>query len=114
MACSKLRVPFACFYRNSLADILLKKAAKFSCLLLLLSLSDQIFSQVQPANETDLVHYGDVVDVDVVGSLEFDWRGKLNPEGYLDGFNGFGEPVLGLCRSESEIAEAAAAALSKT
>lgn len=54
--------------------------------------------------EDDLVHFGDVIDVDVVGGLEFDWRGTLNTEGFLDGMDGYSEPIIGLCRSENEIA----------
>ena len=50
------------------------------------------------------IHFGDVVDVDVVGSLEFDWRGSLNPEGFLDGMDRVEEPVFALCRSEMEVA----------
>lgn len=52
----------------------------------------------------DLVHFGDLIDVDIVGGFEFDWRGKLTPEGFLDGLEGFSEPVFGLCRSEAQIA----------
>jgi polysaccharide export outer membrane protein len=51
----------------------------------------------------DRVHMGDVIDVDVVGGFEFDWRGTLTPEGYIV-LSGFGEPVFGLCRTEEEIA----------
>jgi polysaccharide export outer membrane protein len=55
-------------------------------------------------DDPNLVHFGDTVDVDVVGSFEFDWRGGLNDEGYLDGLNSFGKPIYGLCRSELQIA----------
>lgn len=51
----------------------------------------------------DLVHLGDLIDVDVVGSFEFDWRGTLTPEGFLDGLERLEEPVYALCRSESEL-----------
>lgn len=54
-------------------------------------------------DDNDLVHFGDVIDVDVVGGFEFDWRGKLTPEGYLDGLETFSEPVFGLCRSVDQI-----------
>lgn len=57
-----------------------------------------------PQSEIDLVHRGDVVDVDVAGSLDFDWRGTLTPEGYLDGLDKIEEQVYALCRSESDIA----------
>ena len=70
-------------------------------------------AQAPKVNESELIHFGDVVDVDVVGSLEFDWRGRLSPEGYLEGINPAGEPIYGLCRSETEIAVAAASAFSK-
>ena len=82
-------------------------------LLLPILLSSTVRSQQLPPAETDLVHFGDVVDLDVVGSFEFDWRGKLNPEGFLDGLNTYGEPVFGLCRTEAEIAVAAERAFSK-
>ncbi len=61
----------------------------------------------------DRVHHGDVIDVDVVGGFEFDWRGKLTPEGYLDGADGFSEPIYALCRKESEIAVDVARVYSK-
>jgi protein involved in polysaccharide export with SLBB domain len=56
------------------------------------------------SSEAELIHYGDLVDVDVVGSLEYDWRGFINPEGFLDGFTPGNEPVYALCRTESSIA----------
>jgi protein involved in polysaccharide export with SLBB domain len=59
----------------------------------------------QSVAETDLVHYGDLIDVDVVGSLEYDWRGTINPEGFLDGFSPNNETVYGLCRSEEALAD---------
>jgi protein involved in polysaccharide export with SLBB domain len=51
-----------------------------------------------------LIHFGDLIDVDVVGSFEFDWRGTVTPEGYLSNFDKIPEAVYGLCRSESELA----------
>lgn len=62
---------------------------------------------VSPA-QIDLIHYGDVVDVDVVGSLDFDWRGGLTPEGFLDGLDKAREPVYALCRSEADVAASVA------
>lgn len=56
----------------------------------------------------DRIHFGDVVDVDVVGSLEFDWRGGLTPEGFLDGLERADKPVFALCRTENEVAAAIA------
>jgi len=64
-------------------------------------------------SDIDLVHYGDIIDVDVVGSLDFDWRGTLNPEGYLSGFDKIEEPIYALCRSESDVAAAITTQYSK-
>lgn len=63
--------------------------------------------------QDDLIHFGDVIDIDVVGGFEFDWRGTLTPEGYLDGLDGFNEPIYALCRSESQIATDVARAFGK-
>jgi protein involved in polysaccharide export with SLBB domain len=54
--------------------------------------------------EENLIHHGDLIDVDILGSFDYDWRGRLTPEGYLDGINFVAEPIFGLCRSEEEIA----------
>lgn len=64
-------------------------------------------------SEEDLAHFGDVIDVDILGGFEFDWRGTLTPDGYLDGVDGFNEPVYGLCRTEAEISAAVAKAFGK-
>lgn len=65
-------------------------------------------SQPTPSSEIqrehDLAHLGDIIDVDIVGGFEFDWRGTLTPEGFLDGVDGFNEPVYALCRTETQIA----------
>src|SRR5215218_6200785 len=58
--------------------------------------------------EADLIHTGDLIDVDIVGSTEYDWRGKLTPEGFLNGINFVEEPIYGLCRAEEEVAAAVA------
>lgn len=63
--------------------------------------------------QDDLIHFGDVIDVDVLGGFEFDWRGKLNSDGYLDGIDAYGEPIYGLCQSEKQVAEAIVKALAK-
>jgi protein involved in polysaccharide export with SLBB domain len=56
------------------------------------------------AKPADLIHFGDLIDVDVIGSTEFDWRGTLNPEGYLNGVDFVDEPIFALCRSEAAVA----------
>lgn len=66
---------------------------------------------VRPGDE--LIHFGDVIDVDVLGGFEFDWRGTLTPDGFLDGVEGIDEPMFALCRSESEVALGLAKSFSK-
>lgn len=78
------------------------------CLVCIFFLSSSAQSQ-----EFELVHFGDLIDVDVVGDSEFDWRGRLSPEGFLSEFNSFGDPIVGLCRSEADIAADITRAYSK-
>lgn len=47
----------------------------------------------------ELIHLGDVIDVDVLGSLEYDWRGRLDSQGFLSEIPFTKEPVFGLCRT---------------
>ncbi len=54
--------------------------------------------------QENLIHFGDLIDVDVVGSIEYDWRGTLNPEGFLNGLDFVEEPIQALCRNEDEVA----------
>lgn len=53
-----------------------------------------------------LIHFGDIIDVDISGSTEYDWRGGITPEGFLDGVDFTDGPVYALCRREREVAEA--------
>lgn len=71
------------------------------------------FVQVARPQEFELIHHGDIIDVDVVGASEFDWRGRLTPEGSLDGLNSFGDPIPGVCRSEEAVAADIRRAFSK-
>jgi len=59
-------------------------------------------------NDIDRIHQGDLIEVDVVGSFEFDWRGRLNPEGFIDGIERLPEPVYARCRSTTQIANSIA------
>jgi hypothetical protein len=43
--------------------------------------------------ELNLVHPGDLVDVDVIGSTEYDWRATLTPEGFLEGGDYIENPI---------------------
>jgi protein involved in polysaccharide export with SLBB domain len=50
------------------------------------------------------IHLGDLIDVDLVGSVEYDWRGSLTPEGFLDGLDQIPKQIFALCRTEEEVA----------
>ena len=80
----------------------------FFCLLWLQGIAHaQTPAQTPPASETDntkTVHFGDLIDVDVVGSAEYDWRGTITPEGFLSGIDFVEEPIYALCRTEDDIA----------
>ena len=64
-------------------------------------------------NKEFRVHFGDLIDVDVIGSTEYDWRGRVNPEGFLDGIDFVDEPIYALCRREEEVASDVAKGYSK-
>ncbi len=62
--------------------------------------------------EENLIHSGDLIDVDVVGSSEYDWRGVPTPEGFLNiGYNQ--DPIYALCRNEDAVAADVANAYGK-
>jgi polysaccharide export outer membrane protein len=63
--------------------------------------------------ETDLIHQGDLIDVDVVGSVKYDWRGAVNSEGFLEGVHYAENPIYALCQNEQQIAAAVAQAYGK-
>lgn len=65
-----------------------------------------------PINEADLIHFGDVIDVDFGGGTEYDWRGTLNSEGLLDGLNEM-STFPALCRAERNVAADIARVYSK-
>lgn len=66
-----------------------------------------------PSSSDELVHFGDVIDVDFVGAFEYDWRGTITPDGNLDGLDSYGDPIRALCRNETQIAADIAKAYSK-
>lgn len=61
----------------------------------------------------DRIHPGDLIEIDELGGFDFDWRGRLNPEGFLDGFTRVAEPIFGRCKSPAELAESVREAYSK-
>ena len=98
----------------------MKENLLFLCFLFFVSIS--VSGQTKPIStpvlpqttEEELVHFGDIIDVDVVGGFEYDWRGTLTPDGNLDGLDAFDGAIPALCHNESQIASAVARALSKT
>lgn len=70
-------------------------------------------NQINRNNQNTLIHFGDLIDVDIVGSTEFDWRGTINPEGFLDGIDFVEEPIYALCQKEENVAAAVAKGFSK-
>ncbi len=73
----------------------------------------EIKSQSQTDSELNLIHLGDLIDVDVIGSIEYDWRGTLTPEGFLNGPEAIDERIVGLCRNEESVAQDIAKAFRK-
>jgi len=63
-------------------------------------------------NEADLIHFGDLIDVDFDGTAEYDWRGSLKENGMLEGLDEY-SPVSALCRSEADVAADIARTYSK-
>lgn len=64
-----------------------------------------------PASER--IHTGDLIEVDELGGFDYDWRGQLNPEGFLAGFSKVADPIFGRCKAPEELAEAIRLAYSK-
>jgi protein involved in polysaccharide export with SLBB domain len=69
--------------------------------------------QISTQDELSLIHFGDLIDVDVLGSIEFDWRGMITPEGFLTSLEALPEPIYGLCRTEDQVARDIAKAYAK-
>jgi protein involved in polysaccharide export with SLBB domain len=82
-----------------------------SALLLMLFASGPLSAQ---SDQASLIHFGDLIEVDVVGSYEYDWRGSLTPEGFLDGYESVPEQIYGLCQTEADVAAAVQKELEKT
>lgn len=67
----------------------------------------QTLAQSAPNPQIDgvrTIHFGDLIDVDVVGSVEYDWRGTITPEGFLKGIDFVEDPIYGLCQTEEAVA----------
>jgi polysaccharide export outer membrane protein len=78
--------------------------------LLMCSCAGTALSQTSPLTK---IHVGDVIEVDQVGGTEFDWRGRVGPDGSLIGFETYGEAPNALCMSERELAASIEAVFSR-
>lgn len=76
-----------------------------SPIFILVVLCSAAFGQGTEASvaEVDRIHVGDLIDVDVLGTLEFDWRGRLTPEGFLLDYSASDERINALCNSPQEL-----------
>lgn len=70
------------------------------------------FSQSNDPGE--MIHPGDLIEVDELGGFEYDWRGRLNPEGFLDGSAKIVDPIFGLCKTPAQLADAIREVYAKT
>ena len=85
--------------------------ALFGCVLTLSTYPQA--PSVTPANEATVAHVGDILDVDFVGTSEFDWRGPVDISGNLSAFPTYGDAIHAGCKSEGDVAAQIAAAYSK-
>ena len=60
------------------------------------------------------IHIGDILEIDLVGSVEGDWRGQLGPDGLISGYSFIADEVYALCRSADEVASELESKLMKT
>jgi protein involved in polysaccharide export with SLBB domain len=66
-----------------------------------------------PVIAENLIHFGDKLEVDILGSLEYDWRGKADDEGFLSSLPYLDVSIQALCRTEREVAAEIAEAYGK-
>lgn len=89
------------------------RALLLSVVLILLTLSAAPQGRSNTGGPVDRIHFGDIIDVDVLGGFEFDWRGGLTQDGRLSGLDAYDASVYALCRTEAEVAAEIAAALGR-
>jgi len=53
----------------------------------------------------DRIHIGDFIEIDVIGSIEDDWRGKIDDSGLISDYQLLQNPVSVLCRTTAEVAD---------
>lgn len=55
-------------------------------------------------NVEELIQIGDEIEVDMLGTLDYDWRGQVDDDGFLSDLPQLTEPIAALCRSVDETA----------
>ena len=68
----------------------------------------------RPEMPVDRIHVGDFVEIDVVGSIEDDWRGRVDESGYISDYPSVPGPIDVLCRTPAEVAAELTAVLGRT
>lgn len=81
------------------------RIALHSCLTACLAASAQQAATTSDVPSIERIHRGDLIEIDELGGFDFDWRGKLNPEGYLDRFEKVADPIHALCKTPDELAD---------
>lgn len=76
-------------------------------------LSSAVLTQANELSSTERIHHGDLIEIDELGGFDFDWRGRINPEGFLDGFSKVADPIFARCKTPEELAESVRVAYSK-
>lgn len=69
-----------------------------------------------PASSTaeERIHPGDLIEVDELGGFDHDWRGRLDQDGFLEGFTRVADPIFALCKTPKELSEIVREAYSRT
>lgn len=60
------------------------------------------------------IHVGDFVEIDVIGSIEDDWRGRVDESGYISDYQSIPNPIDVLCRTPAEVVAELTAMLGRT
>ncbi|MGD9627840.1 MAG: polysaccharide biosynthesis/export family protein [Pyrinomonadaceae bacterium] len=90
-----------------IAEILLKGrvlAAFIAVFLFSIPIVSQEADRPRAIDPLEKIHQGDVIEIDELGGFDFDWRGKLTPEGFLDGFTKVADPIYARCRTPEQLA----------
>lgn len=53
----------------------------------------------------NVIHQGDLIEIDELGGFEYDWRGTMNPEGFIDTLPKVADPIRARCLTTDALAE---------